>query len=151
MTRRPIDGDVKRHAYAFARGGIIGLVLWLGRAEITALVARYVTGLAAAGATVGALVLLAIGNNMHIRALSLIGGWGLAVIAVAYMVAWIRRTQEEAWAAEHGRDTPTFEAARETAEQRSTEAFGKDDWLLFPPWKERERRSNRRPQFGRRD
>jgi hypothetical protein len=74
---------LKRTTFVFAQGGIVGLVGWLLRGEIRTATARYVTGPAAVAAMITALVLLAIGNNLHIKPLSFVAGWSLLIIPLA--------------------------------------------------------------------
>ena len=144
-------GDVNRAAYVFANNGLIGLAGWLLRGRIRAATARYVTGPVALTAMAAVLVLLAIGNTHHIRPLSIVAGWGLLIIPLAWLMGWTRRTKEEAWALEHGRDTTEFRAELEADERRQDREVTKHDWLVDPPWKHRSEQvtRDRRPQFGR--
>lgn len=140
--------EIKRAVYVLARGGIIGLVTWIYRSDLKAAAARYVTGPVAAAIMGLSLVLLAIGNNLHIEALAAAAGASLLLTPLAFLAGWVRRNKEAYWAAEHGRDSKAFKAEIEADERRVTEAVGKDDWLVFPPWRE-PGYEPKPPRFGR--
>lgn len=142
--------EVKRTAYVLARGGVVGMVSWIFRSELNAAAARYVTGPVAAALMGLSLVLFAIGNNLHIGALSSIAGMSLLVTPAVYLLGSIQRSKEAYWRAAHGRDSEAFRAEAEADERRAREAVGKEDWLVYPPWREH-RSGDEAPRFGRRE
>lgn len=143
-----LRAEIKRTAYVFASSGLVGLVTWIYRSELNAAAARYVTGPVAAAVMGLSLVLLAIGNNLHIAALGKISGACLLMTPLVFASGWIRRSKEAYWAAEHGRDSKAFKTEIEAEERRLAQAVGKDDWLVYPPWREH---SPEAPRFGRRE
>jgi hypothetical protein len=147
-TARRSHAEIKRTAYVFANSGLIGLVSWIYRSELSAAAARYVTGPIAATVMALSLVLLAIGNNFHIAALGRLAVASLLLTPLVFTAGWIRRSKEAYWAAAHGRDTEAFRAEIEADERQAKSAVGTDDWLVYPPWREQ---SPEAPRFGRRE
>lgn len=140
-------GESGRIAYAFARSGLIGLFVWVFRREIDRAATRHVGGIGAVAALLVAFLLFVAGNRLHLRPLSFIGGWGFVVIGVLWLAGHLQRLKEEAWAAEHGRDSEAFRAEVERDQRHRDSNLTRDDWLIDPPWRRDEARP-RQPRFG---
>ncbi len=103
---------------------------------------------------VAALVALAVGNNLDIHPLCFVAGWSLLIIPMAWPMAWpmgwVRRTKEEAWAAENGPDADGVRAEIVADERRQDKEVTRYDWLVDSPWKRGRKAasSNQLPRFG---
>ena len=75
--------------------------------------------------------------------------FGMGALVVLGVTGALRRRHEEAWEAEHGRDTPAYREAEATAQRAGADRSGRDDWLLNPP-KPVQHDASRPPKFGAR-
>lgn len=208
-----------RGGYAFARRGVIGLVLWFFRKQIAEFAIHRMTGAVVAVAIVAALGFVASTSKLHVahrasilaekrfvtrpthdmswrhpalqsrsirhddskrsakkhvrrraqtshyvgfgdyavfqimRAAHYAGLIELFVAPMLGLLGWLNRNHREAWAAEHGDGTPAYRREIEKAERRGEAEIMADDWVLDPPWRREEAKSQRtgggRPRFGR--
>ncbi|MFN0220031.1 MAG: hypothetical protein ACKVP4_14605 [Hyphomicrobium sp.] len=130
----------KRTAYVAASGGVLGTGLWLAGPTLRALAARHVTGVAVAMFIFVALVIRIAAMKLDADAVASVAGWAVPVALIVYLVGHVERAQRDYWTAAHGAGTPEFDAAVDAETRAADERIGKDDWLVYPPWKQPARR-----------
>jgi hypothetical protein len=125
----------KRTAYVAVSGGVLGMGLWLAAPKLRALFARHATGVAVAVFIIVALIVRIAAMKFDADAVASVAGWAIPVALIVYLVGHVERAQRDYWAAAHGAGTPEFDAAVDAETRRIDDQIGKDDWLVYPPWK----------------
>lgn len=140
------NAEFKAALYALAHRGIVGLLNWVFRREISEAAARYLTIGAALAAWIAALVLLAVANRNDIALLRDVAIYAVLGIPLLALVARVLRMQRDALAVEHGRDSKAYREKIEAGHQDGARTAMQDDWVLDPPWRRAD--TKRRPRFG---
>ncbi len=140
------NAEFKAALYALVHRGVVGLLTWVFRREISDAAARYLTIGAALAAWIAALVVLAVANRNDITLLRGVAIYAVLGIPLFALVAWVLRTQRDVLAAEHGRDSEAYREKIEAGHQDGARTAMRDDWVLDPPWRRVD--GKRRPRFG---
>jgi len=140
------NAEFKAALYALVHRGVVGLLTWIFRRQISEAAARYLTIGAALAAWIAALVTLAVANRNDIALLRDAAIYAVFGIPLFALVAWVLRTQRDALAVEHGRDSEAYREKIEAGYQDGARTAMQDDWVLDPPWRRAD--TKRRPRFG---